>query len=507
MIRAYDSPTIRAAEEPLLAAGVPLMREAARALAMRVIHELRDAGARVAGSVALGLVGGGNNGGDALYALADLAHRGLTTHAALCSPSVHRGGLAAARRAGVRVVPIVDDAHSADLPALLDLAARSGVWLDGLAGIGLSGPLREPLAGIVEALAQEKAASPDEPVVIAIDVPSGVGDDGAVRGPLLRADVTVTMGAAKPGLLLPPAAEYAGRIQIVELGLPLAASEHRVERLGAADVADLYPWPRRADHKYTRGVVGIWTGSERYPGAAALSVDGALAAGAGMVRHLAAVPGLTSVHPEVVTADGRIQAAVVGSGMEGAGAARAALDEALSRGVPVVVDAGGLTELGAVLAHRADPAPILATPHAGELATLLGVSRRAVERHPAMRARELADRLGVVVLLKGPITVVAPPAGPVLSQDGETPWLATAGSGDVLAGIAGSLLALAQTRAEEEGDTLRDEAAARLGAAAAWLHARAGLIAATHPGGTGPIRARDIAAALPGVLASLPRAE
>nr|NLD41766.1 dehydrogenase [Actinomycetales bacterium] len=117
--------------------------------------------------------------------------------------------------------------------------------------------------------------------------------------------------------------------------------------------------------------------------------------------------------------------------------------------------------------------------------------------------------------------VVAAPEGPVLSQDGETPWLATAGSGDVLAGIAGSLLALAQARAEEEGGTLRDEDVARLGAAAAWLHARAGLHAASHqglnaashagsagpahPGSTGPIRARQIAAALPEVLAGLPR--
>nr|NLD40100.1 hypothetical protein [Actinomycetales bacterium] len=354
MIRAYDSETIRAAEEPLLAAGVPLMREAARALAVRVLRELRERGARLPGSVVLALVGGGNNGGDALYAAADLARRGLTVHAALCSPAVHPAGLAAARAAGVRIAPVVAADRSTDLPLLLDRAARSGIWLDGLAGIGLAGPLREPLAGIVEALAAEKAASPDEPVVIAIDVPSGVGDDGAVRGPLLPADVTVTMGAAKPGLLLPPAAAYAGELQIVELGLPLAEAEHRVERLDAADVADLYPWPRRADHKYTRGVLGIWAGSERYPGAAALCVDGALAAGPGMVRYLGSAPGLTAAHPEAVTVPGRIQAAVVGSGMDEAAAVRAALDESLARGVPVVVDAGALQELGAVLGLRVD---------------------------------------------------------------------------------------------------------------------------------------------------------
>ncbi|HHW84402.1 MAG TPA: dehydrogenase, partial [Actinomycetales bacterium] len=296
MIRAYDSTAIREAEAPLLAAGVPLMREAARALATRALAVLSDDGATIPGSVALALVGGGNNGGDALYAAADLARRGLTVYAALCSAAVHEEGLAAARAAGVRSAQIVSADRSTDTDRLLELARRSGIWLDGLAGIGLAGPLREPLAGIVEALGQEKDSSPDEPVVIAIDVPSGVGDDGAVRGPLLRADITVTMGAAKPGLLLPPAAEYAGDLEVVELGLPLAEAEHRVERLSAADVADLYPWPRRSDHKYTRGVVGIWAGSERYPGAAALAVDGALAAGPGMVRYLGSAPGLTTIH-------------------------------------------------------------------------------------------------------------------------------------------------------------------------------------------------------------------
>ncbi|MDO5494289.1 MAG: NAD(P)H-hydrate dehydratase [bacterium] len=505
MIRAYDSAAIRAAEEPLLAAGVPLMREAAHALALRAVRVLNDDGARVPGSVALALVGGGNNGGDALFAAAELARRGLTVFAALCAADVHEEGLAAARAAGVRVRQIVGEEKAIDSEALIRIARRSGIWIDGLAGIGLAGPLRDPLASIVEALGEEKDSSPDEPVVIAVDVPSGVGGDGAVRGPLLRADITVTMGAPKAGLLLPPAAEFAGEVEVVELGLPLAGAEHRVERLTGADVADLYPWPRRNDHKYTRGVVGLWTGSERYPGAAALSVGGALAAGPGMVRYLGSANGLPWVYPEAVTAEGRIQAAVVGSGMDDPGQARAALDEALSRGVPVVVDAGGLAELGPALEKRVDPAPIVATPHAGELASLLGISRRAVESHPVLRARELAEKWGVVVLLKGPISVIAPPEGPLLTQEGETPWLATAGSGDVLAGITGTILALAQARAEEEGGALRDADVARLAAASVWLHARAGLRAATHAGGSGPIRAGDIARALPGVLAECDR--
>ncbi len=512
MIRAYDAETVRAAEAPLLEAGVPLMREAARALANRTVRELERLGARVPGSVVLALVGGGNNGGDALYAAADLARRGVQVHAALCSNTVHEEGLAAARAAGVRVTRVVSAGRDADLDAVIDLARRSGVWLDGLAGIGLSGPLRDPLSGIVAALAEERAVSPDEPVVIAIDVPSGVGDDGAVRGPILPADVTVTMGVAKPGLLLPPTALHAGEIQVVELGLPVAELKYRAGRLGAADVADLYAWPEQDDHKYTRGVVGIWAGSARFPGAAILCTAGALATGPGMVRYLGQVEGVPLVHPEVVTADGQIQAAVVGSGIDPTSIARPALDAAFARGVPVVVDAGALADLPAAIAMRANPAPVVITPHAGELATMLGVSRRDVERHPARRAHEVAEKLGVIVLLKGPTTIVVPPEGPIYSQADSTPWLATAGTGDVLAGVAGTLIALAQARAEDEGDTLRELEVARLAAAASWLHGQAGRRASTvrvrtaagkRRVGSGPIRARDVAAAVPAVLSGL----
>lgn len=503
MIRAYDSGAVRAAEAPLLEAGVPLMSHAAHALAVRAIRELQAAGARVPGSVVLALAGGGNNGGDALFAAAILARRGVSVTAALCAPEVHAAGLAAARRANVRISPIVvgDAVH---LPLLLDTARRAGVWLDGLAGIGLTGALRAPYAEIIAALAGEKAASPDEPIVIAVDTPSGVGDDGVVRGPLLPANVTVTMGAAKPGLLLPPASAYAGEVQVVELGLPLAGSEPAVERLTAGDVADAYPWPRQQDHKYTRGVVGIWAGSDRFPGAAFLSAAGALAAGPGMVRYLGAVPGLPHVLPEVVTDTGRIQAGVIGSGISPAAAA-SALAGALARRVPLVVDAGGLDSVGALVdPHRSGP-PIVITPHAGELAAMLGIDRAAVEAEPARHARAAARRFQVVVLCKGPTTLVVPPAGPILSQEIPSAWLASAGSGDVLGGIIGTLLALAQARAEESGEDggLTQTAAARVAAAGVWLHSEAALRIGQAPA-AGPIRASQLPPALQGVLAALP---
>ena len=502
MIRAYGAAAVRAAEEPLLAAGVPLMRHAARALALATVREIRARGQRVPGSAVLALVGGGNNGGDALWAVADLARRGLAAHAALCAPAVHAEGLAAARAAGVRLVRVVpEDGGPPDLAALLAVARRSGAWIDGLAGIGLRGPLREPLAAIVMALDDERRSAPDEPVVIAVDVPSGVADSGAVAGAVLPAHLTVTMGAPKPALLLPPACGAAGRVEVVDLGLPLDPARVAVRRLGPADVADLFPWPRREDHKYTRGVAGIWAGSDAYRGAAVLACAGALAAGPGMVRYLGPVASVRDHLPEVVTAPGRLQSALVGSGIAGREAAESALRAAAGHGVPLVVDAGALEAL------RDVTGPTIITPHAGELAALLGVPRAGVEGDPATAALDLAAARGVSVLLKGPVTVVAAPDGTLYSQDGGTPWLASAGSGDVLAGILTTLLALRQARAEEDGGSLGAGDLAAAGAAAAWLHARAGERAAraSGPGAGGPLTAREVAAAVPAVLAALPR--
>lgn len=498
MIRAYRGETIRAAEQPLLDAGVPLMRHAAQAVAMRAVRELRSRGAKVAGSVVLALVGGGNNGGDALFAAADLARRGVSVHAVLCSQNTHAAGLAAARTAGVRLIPLIGPDGFANIAELIGRARRSGIWLDGLAGIGLTGPLREPLAGIISALQQELASSPDQPIVIAIDVPSGLGDSGAMTGPVLQADVTVTFGAAKPALLLPPAANLAGELEVIDLDLPLAAQEPAALRLTASDAADTYAWPRQSDHKYTRGVAGIWAGSARYPGAAALAVAGALGVGPGMVRYLGEVD-LTR-YPEVVTVPGRVQAALVGSGMEPARAGKH-LAAALELGVPTVVDAGGLTRLDAAMQQRQVQVPVIVTPHAGELAAMLGVSRAAVEADPARFARGLAERLGVIVLIKGPITLVVPPSGPIISQRDTNAWLATAGAGDVLAGMVTALLALAQTRAEENGSGLGDAAAAQVAAAAVWIHSRAAVSAAGTP--SGPIRAGEIAGQIPAVIAAM----
>jgi hydroxyethylthiazole kinase-like uncharacterized protein yjeF len=513
MIPAYRAADVRAAEEPLLAAGPPgaLMAHAAFALATQVIREVHAAGRRLAGTGVLALAGGGNNGGDALHAAAVLAARGAAVTAALLTPSPHAGGLAAARRAGVRVLPVAD-------PRAGELAAAAGaasVWVDGLAGIGASGPLREPLAGAVEVLDGVRRAGPGTPTVVAVDTPSGIGvDDGTVPGPVLAADVTVTMGVAKPGLLLPPADALAGRVVVVDIGLRpgLRDVEAGAARLEPGDVAGLWPRPDRGAHKYTRGVLGVVAGSDRYPGAGVLTAWGAVATGVGMVRYLGEPGVLRVLHarlPEVVGAPGRVQAWVLGPGTDAADRAAAAslgvaLRAAVDDGLPAVLDAGALALLapGEGAPPPLTPAVVL-TPHAGELAQLLGAlgvarpdgrppTRADVEAAPAAWARRTAVETGASVLLKGPTTVVAAPRGPVLAQADATPWLATAGAGDVLAGVLGALLA------GRSDDVRADPSLApRLAAAAALVHGRA----ARRAGG--PCSAGDVARALPAEIGAV----
>jgi hydroxyethylthiazole kinase-like uncharacterized protein yjeF len=314
---------------------------------------------------------------------------------------------------------------------------------------------------------------------------------------------------AKPGLLLPPAAHLAGRVTVVDLGLAagLAAGTvgPAVARLEAADAALLWPVPRPGDDKYRRGVVGVVAGTQAYPGAAVLTVAGAQGAGCGMVRHVgpdAVRQAVVSAHPEAVTGAGvdvRVQAWVLGPGVADddaqAGRVRDALAHAIAGGVPAVVDAGGLEHLPGRLA----PGVVL-TPHAGELARLLAargerVSREDVEAEPARWARAAALATGATVLLKGHVTVVVGPTegSPVLAQADAPAWLATAGAGDILAGVLGALLA---GRAD---DVRADPAlAARLAAVAALVHGRAAAGA-----GPGPITAGDVARALPRAVAGL----
>lgn len=257
--------------------------------------------------------------------------------------------------------------------------------------------------------------------------------------------------------------------------------------------------PEPADDKYSRGVLGVLTGSAQYPGAAVLGVEAAARSGAGMVRYLGDPEAARLVlqrRPEIVTAPGRVQAWLIGSGMDAAhrtGGTADRIEEALGQNVPVVLDAGALD-----LAGRA-AGPTVLTPHAGELVTLLGgrgvdTDRATVSSAPAEWAQRAADLLGVTVLLKGHVTHVAEPGGGGIRVEGGPAWLATAGSGDVLGGILGALVS-----ARSEDVLAGQSDLASLAAAAAALHGAAGTLAS----GGGPLVALDIAEAVPRVMAAL----
>ncbi|WP_339130955.1 NAD(P)H-hydrate dehydratase [Streptomyces sp. f51] len=468
MRTAYSVETVRAAERELMAR-LPegaLMQRAAAGLAAACADLL----GRVYGRRVVLLVGSGDNGGDALYAGARLARRGAGVTAVLLAPErTHPGGLAALLRAG---------GTTAAPAAAEPLLRRADLVVDGIVGIGGKGGLR-PEAARLAGLADASRAA-----VVAVDLPSGVeADTGEVLGPAVRADLTVTFGTHKPGLLVDPARGYAGSVRLVDIGLDLPDPAD-LEALQHGDVAARLPSPGAESDKYRRGVVGIAAGSARYPGAAVLAVAGALRGGAGAVRYVGpAADAVIARFPETLVSGtgpakaGRVQAWVVGPG---AGDDASAVAEVLDADVPVLVDADGLrlADRGAV---RARSAPTLLTPHAGEAAALLGVAREAVEEARLAAVRELAGLYGATVLLKGATTLVAGPAGGAVRVNATgTAWLATAGSGDVLSGLAGSLLA--------SGLSALDA-----GSVAAYLHGLAGRFAANGA----PAGAHDVAEAIP----------
>ncbi|WP_026344115.1 NAD(P)H-hydrate dehydratase [Nocardia sp. BMG111209] len=459
-VRGYFSvDEVRAAEAELftrVADGVP-MRRAAYGLAEVVAAELRGRTGGVVGRSVTLLVGSGDNGGDALFAGSMLRRRGVAVSAVLLSPErVHVNGLAAFRRTGGRVR---DDLGMPDLV------------VDGIVGISGRGALRPRAAELVAAV---------EVPIIAVDLPSGVDPDtGAVVGPAVQADVTVTFGARKPLHAL--AASRCGRIELVPIGLRLP--EASLVALDPAGIGADWPVPGPADDKYSQGVVGICAGSAAYPGAGVLCTGAAVAATSGMVRYAGTGAAQVLEHaPEVVAAEtvaksGRVQAWVFGPGAGTDVGARDRLAEILATELPVLVDADGLTLLAAeprlVTGRRA---PTVLTPHGGEFARLTG-REPGPDRVAAVRG--LAEEWQVTVLLKGRATLVAAPGRPVLVNEAGGSWAATAGAGDVLAGMLGALLAAG-----------RDPAWAA--AAAARVHALAANLAAHAHDGSAPISATPL---------------
>lgn len=468
----YTAQQIRDAEARL-AATVPdgtLMRRAAFGLAVHARRLLTaTAGARV-----VLLVGAGDNGGDALWAGVELRRRGAGVLAVLLTPDrAHPAGLAAFRAAGGRTC------DPADGPAAV---AHADLVVDGIVGLSGRGGLRPAAAQLV-------AAVPPGVPVLAVDLPSGVdADTGTVDGPAVTATATVTFGARKPVHVL--AAARCGPVHLVDIGLGPHLPAPHADVLDAADVDARWPRPGPTDDKYSQGVVGVAAGSDVYPGAAVLATGAAVLSTSGMVRFAGgAAPGVRDHWTEVVTSAtvelaGRTQAWAVGPGIGTGDAGRATLAAALAKDVPMVIDADAISllalhqDLRAAIRGR----PIVLTPHAGEFARIAG----AVGPDRIGAARRAAAALGVTLLLKGNATVVADPDGRALVHPAAGSWAATAGSGDVLTGITGALLAAGLPPWWAAG-------------CAAFVHARAAELAAAGV----PTPASRLQAAIPEAIRSL----
>lgn len=404
--------------------GVDLMARAATAVADHARVMLAARRHHQGRSVVIVVAGQGNNAGDALYAAADLAASVLVW---VVADQTHPGGLRAVLKAG---------GHLVSRAEALDALPEAALVIDGVAGIGSHRGLGES----VEQFATE--ARRRRIPVLAVDVPSGLAADRpTVPAPAFTAERTVTFIAHKLCHVASPAATNCGTVHLVDIGVPVG--EPQIWQVEEPDLAAWYPWPDATSDKYSRGVVGFDTGSPRYPGAAMLGAAGALFTGAGMVRHAGAAEVADRVvqrWPSVVPGPGRVQAWVVGSGWqtedEQREAYRQRLTELCSDDVPMVLDAGALGVLPDAL-----PLGSLLTPHAGELATLLGIERRQITDDPVHAAREAARRTGATVLLKGGTQYVVEPNGRVLLAVRGPAWSAQAGSGDVLAGACGALLA------------------------------------------------------------------
>lgn len=434
----YTPDQIRAAEAPLIAReGQVLMRRAAFAVAVEAAQLL----GKVSGARVLVLAGSGNNGGDALFAAAELEKRGAQI---------------SVWQLGSRIHPAI---RAIKYPRLVSSASAPGhipdLIIDGILGIGARGALTLP--------GSLRAHAP----TIAVDIPSGVDPmTGLVAGDAIKADVTVTFGGLKPAHIL--GWEYCGRVVVKDIGITLP------KPWGYSAGIPLWPEPGPHDHKYTQGVLGVYAGSVQYPGAAVLCVQAAARATSSMVRYVGpCTREVIAAQPEVVIGQGRMDAAVIGPGL----GPSAELARLLKEDIPLVIDADALTQLSqdAWLRQLVKDRQALTvlTPHAGEFASLTGAAG-APDR--VAGAQELARQLRCVVLLKGRVTVVTDGQQVYLVEAGAS-WAATPGSGDVLAGVVGKAIAW------------RPEVG--VVASASRLHALACA--------RGPVVAGDIARALPGV--------
>ena len=440
MYRCYTGAQIRGAEQPRLTAGEgpALMRTAARGLAQHTLNFLKHRG-KIYGSRVVGLVGKGNNGGDTLWALSFLAARGVAISAVAINTDpadLHAEGRAAFRHAGGR--------FTNHIPRNID------VVLDGVFGTGFTGTFDLPAY-----LAEHRLHIPNTAGIVACDIPSGVlADTGDIPGASLKADLTVTFGGPKVGLLAGAGAQHAGDIHIIDIGITpeLHALDYPWWVAEQSDVARYYGPPRWNVHKYSRGVLSVVAGSADYPGAAVLVVKAAAATGVGYLnvvseqaRDHVVVDQVLAATPQAVVTDSitpKATAIPIGPGLgdtvEGHRAAEGALQTGSQRQLQVLVDASGLDVLETTTFQQHFPALVL-TPHVGEMQRLTKRLAPELADHSVVeQAEEFAARFGVWIVLKSATTYVFGPSGLRSLHPSYTAELATAGTGDTLAGILGA---------------------------------------------------------------------
>lgn len=440
------------------------------------------------------LCGPGNNGGDGYVVASLLAERGLAARIwALSAPKKGTDAAQAAADCPVAVKPLRDFTPSA-----------SAVVVDALFGAGLS----KPLEG--EALAAVERVRASNCPVVAVDLPSGIsGDNGQVLGDALSAGLTVTFFRLKPGHLLEPGRSRCGEVVVADIGIPrsvLAEIAPKTFRNVSALWRGYLPWPATDTHKYRRGHVGVMSGGPSATGAARLSAMGAARVGAGAVTLLSpsSVVLVNAAHLTSIMlrrADSvddladfvkeRRPAAFVlgpGAGVNHHTSTHALELLALKEGPALVLDADGITACAAapdtLFAVAAGSAGLVLTPHEGEFSRLFPDLHAGDHPSKLERARRAATRSHGVVVLKGPDTVIAAPDGRAAINANGTPLLATAGSGDVLAGLIAGLVA--------QGMPLFEAACA-----AVWIHAEAA--SRFGPG----LMAEDLPGLVPGVMRDL----
>jgi NAD(P)H-hydrate epimerase len=495
-MRILSAEEARAQDAKTIAAGTPglvLMKRAAAGVAREVARAIARRPER-AGRVVV-LAGPGNNGGDGFEAarllMGSRVAAGVET--LLVGTTRHLAG--DALKTFERLTKSGGSIREVESEKDLEPLRSATLVVDALFGTGLKNPIAEGgRAARAVALASEGPA-----FVVAVDLPSGLSaDDAGIWRPSVTADVTVTFGSPKRCHAFAPAAGSCGRITVEDIGLipdRAAPADGEPEAVTARDLVRLFPRREAASHKGTYGHLLVVGGSEGMAGAPALAARAALRSGAGLATVAspeAVRPVVHTLSPESTTASleadpGAFDALAVGPGLGRSGAASAAWRRMVSAGRPAVFDADALNLAARPEEFAGRSAPTILTPHPGEAGRLLGMDAIAVNGDRIAAAKTLAARSGCVVVLKGFRSVVASPEGRVALVLAGNAGMATGGAGDVLTGIAGSLLA--------RGFSAFDAASA-----AAWLHGAAGDLAREGCGEESLV-AGDLAAWLPEAFA------